>query len=484
MISQRQPRERASSGPETGAQAAPLAAASSDQLASESELRAWVEETTGGTITQWQMISGGNRCRSWSVDVTHTSDGSIAELYLRYQPPRPPSAEPYTVWREAVVYKAISGTAVLAPQLIAIHPEHQAILTERARGRADYRRVKSEADRIAIARQFVHTLVTLHRLPVSDQLLPGYVPGKSMADCVRLELETWRNMYLETADRDPLIDFALEWLFANIPAQQSAPVLVHGDAGPGNFLFEQGRMTALIDWELAHPGDPMEDLAWFSMRSVMEPVPNFASLLREYARHSGVPLDFDRIRYHRIFVSTRVVIIRHRNVTGQPANSLVSQALNSRLLVSALAEANGITLHTPEPVDAPSTDFTPFYDVTLSDLKTEIADVSKQTGVIAAAKNAAKVLKYLREVDRIGPSITRANLAALETTLGHAPVTVEAGKRQVLEAYRNANLSFAAALHCFAGCVERDAQLAAGASGGLASRQFPPLEDPRSQPHD
>jgi aminoglycoside phosphotransferase (APT) family kinase protein len=451
--------------------------------ATEADLRQWVEDTSGGSITRWQMIAGGNRCRSWAIDVTHPSDGSVSELYLRYQPPRPPSAEPYTVWREARVYQAIRGTPVLAPQLIAIHPEHQAILTDRVRGRADYRRVEAEVDRVAIARQFVHTLATLHQLPISPALLPGYVAGRTMADCVRQELEIWRSMYLETAGRDPLIDFALNWLFSHVPASAGAPVLVHGDAGPGNFLFEGDRMTALLDWELAHPGDPMEDLAWFSMRSVMEPVPHFAKLLREYSALSEVPLDFNRIRYHRIFVSTRVVIIRHRNVTGQPANSIVSQALNQRLLVAALAEATGVTLSQPALIDAPPTPRTPFYDACLSDLKVEIADVAREPGVVSAAKNTAKVLKYLREVDRLGPLVERANLATLGEVLGGAPTTADAGKAQIYEAYRAGSVSFGAALQCFAACVAREAQLAAGASGGLATRQFPSLEDARTSPH-
>jgi aminoglycoside phosphotransferase (APT) family kinase protein len=477
--SQRQSRARAPAGSD----AAPVPAQPLASPASEAELRQWVEQTSGGAITQWQMIAGGNRCRSWAVDVTHASDGSVAELYLRYQPPRPASAEPYTVWREARIYQAIRGTPVLAPQLIAIHPSHQAILTERVRGRADYRRVETEADRVAIARQFVHTLATLHRLPISPALLPGYVPGRSMADCVRQELEIWRSMYLETAARDPLIDFALNWLFAHVPPSAGVPVLVHGDAGPGNFLFEDGRMTALLDWELAHVGDPMEDLAWFSMRSVMEPVPHFAQLLRDYSQLSEVPLDFDRIRYHRIFVSTRVVIIRHRNVTGQPANSIVSQALNRRLLVTALAEANGVALPQSVRLEAPPTPQTPFYDVCLSDLKSEIADVAREPGVVSAAKNTAKVLKYLREVDQLGSLVTHSNLVALGEVLGSAPASVEAGKTQVYQAYREGRISFAAALQCFAGCVAREAQLAAGASGGLATRQFPSLEDPRTSNH-
>ena len=67
---------------------------------SESALIAWVAATVGGTVSRTRPVTGGNRYRSWAVDVA-TPGGQDLPLYLRYQMPRPPSAEPYTVAREA-----------------------------------------------------------------------------------------------------------------------------------------------------------------------------------------------------------------------------------------------------------------------------------------------------------------------------------------------------------------------------------------------
>ena len=449
----------------------------STRTATHDELRGWIETTTGGTVTAWQQISGGNRCWSFAVDIEGAKAGIPAALYLRYQPPRPPSAEPYTVWREAKFYEALRTSIVPAPKLVAVHTGHQAILTERASGRAEFRRIREPAERASIARDFVEALAKLHALPLAGLALPGLMPGASMADCVRQELSIWQAMYAESGRRDPLIDLALDWLKANVPDPQESPVFVHGDAGQGNFLFENGHMTALLDWELAHVGDPMEDLAWFSMRSVMEPVENFAGLLQHYAKASGRPLDFARLRYHRVLVSTRVVIIRHRNVTGKPGNSIVSRGLNRRLLVTALAEANGIALPPQTPLQSAETAQTPFYDEVIRDLRHEIAEVSDQSGVVEAAKSAAKVVKYLREVDRMGGDVEAGECAALTAALGAPPITVDAGKMAVLEAVRAGTLPFSDAIRCFARCVALESQLAASASGGLAGRTFPPLEE-------
>ena len=431
--------------------------------ASEAELRAWVEDVAGAGISKWKPISGGNRCRSWAVTA---EDGT--KLYLRYQPPRPPSAEAYTVWREARFYQVLANTDVRAPRLIAVNDEVQAILTELAPGRADFRRIDDDQRKAAIADDFVSALAQLHAVPIAETGLADDRHA-TIAACVSEELAIWRAMYQESGERDPLIEMALDWLDANLPDPPEAPVLVHGDAGPGNFLFEGDRMTALLDWELAHVGDPMEDLAWFSMRAVMEPVPDFPARIRAYEAAAGRPVDTGRILYHRVFVSTRVVIIRHRNVTGEPGNSIVSRALNRRLLVDALAAATGTALPHRSPLMVDETALTPLYDSVVADLRHRIAEVSDDPAIVAASKNLAKVVKYLREADRLGPAMRAARTEAIEHLLAKVPgatVPLEAG-----------SIPFDLLLEFFAGDVAREAQMAAPSSGGLATRDFPALKE-------
>ena len=305
--------------------------------------------------------------------------------------------------------------------------------------------------------------------------LDGGGHGTAIADHVRAELGTWRAMYDEAGRPDALLDLAFRWLGDNMPAPDGPVALAHGDAGPGNFLFEHGRLTALIDWELAHLGDPMEDLAWFLMRCVMEPVPDFAASLRDYEHFSGKPVDRARICYHRVFVSTRVVVIRHRNVTGEAAHAIVSQALNHRLLIEALADASGCRVDTPAPVERPPTPRSLLYDQVLADLCDVVVARSTDGQVIAKAKNAAKVVKYLQAFDRFGDTLERADRAALAELLGSNPASIKAGEDALAAALQAGRIAFPAALAYFAGQAARQAQLAAGASGGIANRHYPAL---------
>ena len=67
----------------------------------------------------------------------------------------------------------------------------------------------------------------------------------------------------------------LEHLLHHVPDYDGEPVLVQGDTGPGNFMYVDDRVTAIVDWELAHVGDPMDDIAWLSWRATQQGWPDF-----------------------------------------------------------------------------------------------------------------------------------------------------------------------------------------------------------------
>ncbi len=438
----------------------------------QSELFDWVSQTCGGRIVRADQISGGNRRHSWAIDIAG-SMGQILEVFLRHAPSVIVGVEPYTIAREAQVYRAIAAVQIAAPRFIAEHPGLRALLTTRAPGIAEFRRLPDNAIKQIIAAEFMENLSRLHGVDIKGVSFESGVQGTRIAAHVLAELATWRAMYEETSRVDPLLDIAFQWLECHQPDPGGSVVLTHGDAGPGNFLFADGHLTALIDWEFAHLGDPMDDLAWFSMRCVMEPVPDFAASLRDYERFSGHPIDRVRLLYHRVLVSTRVVVIRHRNVTGEPAHAIVSKALNRRLLVEALAEASGSQVIFPPPINRPPSPFTDLYDNVLGHLQ-EISDMpSADRQIIAKAKGASKVVKYLQAAERYGDALELADLEAIGRIVGFIPKSIAAGREALAKAMGRGQISFADALSYFAGQAARDAQLASSASGGIAARHYP-----------
>jgi len=89
-------------------------------------------------------------------------------------------------------------------------------------------------------------------------------------------------------------------------------VLVQGDTGPGNFMYADGRVVAVVDWELAHLGDPMDDIAWLALRATQEPFTDFPARLREYEALSGYAIDEARVRYYQVMAEAKLQVMGHR----------------------------------------------------------------------------------------------------------------------------------------------------------------------------
>jgi aminoglycoside phosphotransferase (APT) family kinase protein len=110
----------------------------------------------------------------------------------------------------------------------------------------------------------------------------------------------------------PAYWLALNWLEKNIP-ETAPPTLLHGDFRMGNLLVDETGIAAVLDWELAHFGDPAEDLAWLCMPSwrfgVYEKpvggVGQIEDLLAAYHRASGQKIDRKRFDFWLVYATLR-----------------------------------------------------------------------------------------------------------------------------------------------------------------------------------
>jgi aminoglycoside phosphotransferase (APT) family kinase protein len=166
----------------------------------------------------------------------------------------------------------------------------------------------------AIPRDLVQTLVKimvrLHALPPMAELaaltesLNAEVWKLPLAQCVRRYIESFRALY----DRElhlpsPALTTLFGWLLQNIPPMEGRPVLLHGDIGFHNFLFDDGRLSAVLDWEFGHLGDPAEDLAYAC--NTLGSAVDVRELTAEYRRAGGAEVSPERIRFFRIWGHVR-----------------------------------------------------------------------------------------------------------------------------------------------------------------------------------
>ncbi|MCU4186863.1 phosphotransferase family protein [Acidiferrimicrobium sp. IK] len=444
-------------------------------------LEKWVAEVTGARTATLLRRPGGGRHQAFDV-IVEDGDGRTRELFLRADAGDPPPWEHYTLRRESAIYTALGPTPVPVPQVVALHPELPAAVMEKVDGVARFagldRAVQQE-----ILDHFVTVLAALHELDATRLELPGVLPAASVRDAVANEIDVWERRLEDSAGPEPFLLACMRWLRDHNPDVADPPALVQGDTGPGNFLHDGHRVTAVLDWELAHLGDPVEDLAWLATRNSQEPVPDFERFVADYERLAG-PVDRARLAYHMVFAEVRIAILAAareagaRDLLGEVGNGLIYGALHKRLTVEALAAATGVTL---PPLAAPAaadaeTPQTILYDAALEQLRQIIVPHITDPFAASRAKSLARVLKFLRGMDSHGAAFAAEELRDIEALLGHPVTDAATGRLALVDAVHAGTLDASALLPSAWAAVRREHLAMGGAMGVLASRHLP---DPR-----
>jgi len=150
----------------------------------------------------------------------------------------------------------------------------------------------------AVARDFVRTMAQLHA--IDPKTLPFSYVSSDPSEATHVQIDRWYGIYRSASDIPvPLLDDAAHWLHRHAPPLERLAT-VHGDAGPANFVHDDGKVVAITDWEFVHPGDPAEDWMFcIAMRGVT--TMSEERWLQLYAEEAGVHYDAETIRYWKAF---------------------------------------------------------------------------------------------------------------------------------------------------------------------------------------
>ncbi len=447
------------------------------------EIRAWISEVTGAHRVDTKQVSGGASRQAWFVDAE--TDAGPRELFLRYDPREPTAGGAFHPLQiEAEIIAELHRHGVQVPQVLAAHPVAQAVLMERVGGDTWFRLIKDAGEQVRTAQDFIAKLAALHRIDAGELNIPGLGPAGAVAEHVRAEIAAMRARVDRYGKPAPLLRFCIDWLERNIPDYDGPTVLVQGDTGPGNFMYSDGTVTAIVDWELAHFGDPMDDIAWLSLRTVQDTFTDFPARLAEYERLSGHRIDEDRVWYYRLFAETRLASISPATVdvrasapAGSPdaGNSLIYGMLHRRLLVEALAHVVGIPeVQVELPDDEHVSEYTSVYDAAASALSGAV-DRSEDALAVRYVKGAARLVKFLAEVDRVGAEVDTAEIAELAGYLNATPGSVSEGRAALADLAGRGALSERDYVAQLWRGIKRDDYLTRTASGALRRRSWPPL---------
>jgi len=257
----------------------------------EETLRAWVEAELGGSVG---AIRKQDRWRdSWEVDLVR--DEKLVPLFARGD--RNEEFPPDPLEYEAAIIATLERQGIAVPKIYGICPEPHAIVMDRAPGRANLETAVDDAERVSVLEQLGEIIATMHGLDVGPFVEAGAHMPVTPAEVALPYFRSCERLYRKyKSGPEPRIEFFIRWVYRNVPEPPPRLSFLHAD--PGQFLFDAGRVTVMLDFELAALGDPMMDIAGLRQRSLAEPMGDIRPLLRRYVERTGRVLDRQRISYH------------------------------------------------------------------------------------------------------------------------------------------------------------------------------------------
>jgi aminoglycoside phosphotransferase (APT) family kinase protein len=219
-------------------------------------------------LSEPRRIFGGASRQTFALDAIR--DGITHPLILRLDPPA--SLIDTERKLEFAALQSVAGAGLPVPPALLLEESTETLGAPFfVMGRVDGSTAGNPFDpgaygdsAASVARQFFADLGKLASLPAEASPLANVVPCPAPEACWRSELDHWAGVLHADAPEPMLVaEAAIRWLARNPPAAPPRVSIVHGDYRSGNFLHDgAGAVTAILDWEMAHIGDPLEDLAW------------------------------------------------------------------------------------------------------------------------------------------------------------------------------------------------------------------------------
>jgi aminoglycoside phosphotransferase (APT) family kinase protein len=204
-----------------------------------------------GPIASARLLAGGASKEAWAVDL---ADGT--ELLVRRASVGVIHRDTLTLEQEFRVLEAAVAAGVAAPRPIEYLGDvegHEAFAMERVHGETIGRRIVRDPP-ARLPEQLGEQLARIHAIPPLDFLPRGDVIAR------------FYNELDSVGEPHPAIEYGLAWVRERLPEPRGR-VFCHGDFRVGNLAIDEHGLVAVLDWEFAHVGDPLDDVAWPIVRA-------------------------------------------------------------------------------------------------------------------------------------------------------------------------------------------------------------------------
>ncbi|NQW10553.1 MAG: phosphotransferase family protein [Alphaproteobacteria bacterium] len=305
-------------------------------------LERWLEGELGADFLRLAppaKMSGGAVQENWRLDaeVTGGPHAGSLPLVLRTDAPSGVSIS-HSRAHEFALLKAAFAAGVTVPEPLALDADGKvlrkpAYVMRRAAGTANPRTLARDADldphRPAITEALGRELARVHSIKPGHADL-DFLPLDERSPA-RRRIDEFAAQLDALPDAHPVLEYGIRWLHHNAPDSQMT-ALGHGDFRCGNLMIDpadQGRVTAVLDWEFASWSDPMEDVGWICARCwrfgaddrQVGGIGNLEDFIRGYEAEAGHALEWESLPFWEMLATIRwAIIARHqgqRHLSGK-----------------------------------------------------------------------------------------------------------------------------------------------------------------------
>jgi aminoglycoside phosphotransferase (APT) family kinase protein len=269
----------------------------------------------GSRLASATRLSGGASQETWAIDAG--DGGEVEAMILRRRPGGASAGSGMAIdlATEARLLGLAAQAGVPVPAVRhVLAPEDglgSGYLMQRLAGETIPRKILRDATlaeiRPLLARQCGGILARIHAVPVSS------LPPLPVAPAA-VQWRMYRDVYDGFDWPHPVFELAFRWIEERLPSADGArETLVHGDFRHGNLMIGPAGVCGVLDWEIAHRGDPLEDLGWLCVNSwrfgnIDLPVGGFGvreDLFAGYEAASGQRVDPERVRFWEVVGSLK-----------------------------------------------------------------------------------------------------------------------------------------------------------------------------------
>jgi aminoglycoside phosphotransferase (APT) family kinase protein len=389
----------------------------------EAKLAAWIEREVGGRVTRVDRLP---RWRpAWDVDVD-LGDRVLA-LHARGERERH-MAMPFWIADERRTHDLLESHGIPVPHAYGYCDDPYALVMDRLPGHVDLSFAASDDERAHLNLEYLGLLPRIYAIPLDAARAAGWAVPTTPEELALGLFGRYEVAYDERMPApEPTSELLRVWLHRHHPRHRGPERARFITYDAFQFMFDGGRLTGLLDFELAHVGDPLTELAALRIRETIKNLGDLPAIAQSWSAVTGEALDHDVVEFHSIAYNAQTVLsaaplLARPSAEGDHMSYWGWYVNSARWALEDIAALTGVEL---SPVGRPEPRpgrHRPTYDHLVDALSNRGPQLS--VGDHEQAK-LFRVARHLRRVDEIGTAVDEADRDDAAEVLGTRPETAD-----------------------------------------------------------